>query len=135
MRFEVSPRIIWYFTALHDFKCPFSAAIDKRHPSYVCISYSHGVYVTSIKTVSPNAQFFPFGYCHFIFKVTRSSLVNNSFTTSQPDCCTTLLECGCCCIVVFFTLTDRASTIPSNIRGCQSGTWSQRGTGQRVTSW
>ena len=30
-------------------------------------------------------------------------------------------------VVVFFTLTDRASTIPSNIRGCQSGTWSQRG--------
>ena len=26
------------------------------------------------------------------------------------------------------TLTDRASTIPSDIRGCQSGTWSQRGT-------
>ena len=33
-----------------------------------------------------------------------------------------------CCVVVVFTLTDRASTIPSNIRGCQSGTWSQRGT-------
>ena len=31
-------------------------------------------------------------------------------------------------VVVFFTLTDRASTIPSKIRGCQSGTWSQRGT-------
>ena len=31
-------------------------------------------------------------------------------------------------VVVFFTLTDRASTIPSNIRGCQSGTWPQRGT-------
>ena len=31
-------------------------------------------------------------------------------------------------VVVFFTLTDRAPTIPSNIRGCQSGTWSQRGT-------
>ena len=31
-------------------------------------------------------------------------------------------------VVVFFTLTDRASTIPSNIPGCQSGTWSQRGT-------
>ena len=31
-------------------------------------------------------------------------------------------------VVVFFKLTDRASTIPSNIRGCQSGTWSQRGT-------
>ena len=32
-------------------------------------------------------------------------------------------------VVVFFTLfIDRASTIPSNIRGCQSGTWSQRGT-------
>ena len=31
-------------------------------------------------------------------------------------------------VVVFFTLTDRASTIPSNIHGCQSGTWSQRRT-------
>ena len=31
-------------------------------------------------------------------------------------------------VVVVFALTDRASTIPSNIRGCQSGTWSQRGT-------
>ena len=32
-------------------------------------------------------------------------------------------------VVLFFTLlTDRASTIPSNIRSCQSGTWSQRGT-------
>ena len=31
-------------------------------------------------------------------------------------------------VVVVFTLSDRASTIPSNIRGCQSGTWSQRGT-------
>ena len=27
-------------------------------------------------------------------------------------------------VVVFFTLTDRASTIPSIIRGCQSGMWS-----------
>ena len=27
-------------------------------------------------------------------------------------------------VVVFFTLTDRASTIPSYTRGCQSGTWS-----------
>ena len=34
----------------------------------------------------------------------------------------------CVVVVVVFTLTDRASTIPSNIRGCQSGTWSQRGT-------
>ena len=31
-------------------------------------------------------------------------------------------------VVVFFTLTHRTSTMPSNIRGCQSGTWSQRGT-------
>ena len=30
-------------------------------------------------------------------------------------------------VVVFFTLTDRASTIPINIRSCQSGTWSPRG--------
>ena len=27
-------------------------------------------------------------------------------------------------VAVFFTLTDRASTIPNNTRGCQSGTWS-----------
>ena len=27
-------------------------------------------------------------------------------------------------VVVFFTLTDRASTIPSNTRGCQTGTGS-----------
>ena len=31
---------------------------------------------------------------------------------------------GSLVVVVFFTSTDRASTIPSNIRGCQSGTWS-----------
>ena len=31
-------------------------------------------------------------------------------------------------VALFFTLTDRASTILSNIRGWQSGTWSQRGT-------
>ena len=30
----------------------------------------------------------------------------------------------CDVVVVLFTLTDRASTIPSTIRGCQSGTWS-----------
>ena len=35
---------------------------------------------------------------------------------------------GVVVVVVFFTLTDGASTIPSNIRGCQSGTWSRRGT-------
>ena len=28
------------------------------------------------------------------------------------------------CMCLFFTLTDRASTVPSNRRGCQSGTWS-----------
>ena len=39
------------------------------------------------------------------------------------------VKCTFVVIVVFFTLTDRASTIPSgDIRGCQSGTWSQRGT-------
>ena len=27
------------------------------------------------------------------------------------------------CICVLLTLTDRAVTIPSNVRGCQSGTW------------
>ena len=27
-------------------------------------------------------------------------------------------------IIIIIIITDRASTIPSNIRGCQSGTWS-----------
>ena len=27
-------------------------------------------------------------------------------------------------VLIFLRITDRASTIPSNIRGCQSGTWS-----------
>ena len=35
-----------------------------------------------------------------------------------------LRNLGLLIVVVFFTLTDRASTIPSTIRGCQSGTWS-----------
>ena len=34
-----------------------------------------------------------------------------------------VLNEGVVVVVVFFTLTDRASTIPSTIRGCQSGTW------------
>ena len=28
------------------------------------------------------------------------------------------------CVRMLFTVTDRASTIPSSIRDCQSGTWS-----------
>ena len=47
---------------------------------------------------------------------------------SQPSFCGVVVVVVIILIVVFFTLTDRASTIPSNIRGCQSGTWSQRGT-------
>ena len=37
-------------------------------------------------------------------------------------------------VVVFFTLTDRASTIPSDTRGCQSGTWSAGQKNIRETS-
>ena len=58
----------------------------------------------------------------------RSVNVKKTTTTT-----TTVTAYICLCsftvvVVVFFTLTDRASTIPRNIRGCQSGTWSQRGT-------
>ena len=31
-------------------------------------------------------------------------------------------------VCVYFTVTDRASTVPSSIRDCQSGLWSRRGT-------
>ena len=37
-------------------------------------------------------------------------------------------------VCVFLTLTDRASTIPSNIYCCQSGTWSDRQKKNRGTS-
>ena len=44
------------------------------------------------------------------------------------SCCITglsyIITIGTVVVVVFFTLTDRASTIPNNTRGCQSGTWS-----------
>ena len=45
--------------------------------------------------------------------------------------------CVCVFVCVFFTLTDRASTIPSNICGCQSDTWSAgqeniRGTSTKI---
>ena len=42
--------------------------------------------------------------------------------THFPHDCSYVI--GSVVVVVFFTLTDRASTIPSNTRGCQSGTWS-----------
>ena len=35
-----------------------------------------------------------------------------------------LIVCVYVCVCVFFTLSDPALTIPSNVRGCQSGTWS-----------
>ena len=44
------------------------------------------------------------------------------FYTSQPS--GNLLYFVVVVVVVLLTLTDRASTIPSNTRGCQSGTWS-----------
>ena len=52
----------------------------------------------------------------------ESHRVNSIISGRSPP-----LHC-CVVVVVFFTLTNRASTIPSNIRGCQSGTRSQRGT-------
>ena len=54
--------------------------------------------------------FFPSGWCFFYLVTTGWNSINQSII---------------CCVVVFFALTDRASTISSNIRGCQSGTWSQ----------
>ena len=53
---------------------------------------------------------------------------NQSSTHDFSTFCGVVVVVVIILIVVFFTLTDRASTIPSNIRGCQSGTWSQRGT-------
>ena len=51
--------------------------------------------------------------------------MRSDFSFNRPCVCV----CVCVfiklqCVCVFFTLTDRASIIPSNIRGCQSGTWS-----------
>ena len=42
-------------------------------------------------------------------------------SAARLDCvCARACVCGC----VFFTVTDRASALPNNMRGCQSGTWS-----------
>ena len=40
----------------------------------------------------------------------------------------------CVSVYMFSTLTDRASIIPSNIRSCQSGTWSAGQENMRGTS-
>ena len=61
---------------------------------------------------------FPDGCCCCILHINRSGLDQPIGPRPYPVVV----------VVVFFTLTDRASTIPSNIRGCQFGTWSQRGT-------
>ena len=60
--------------------------------------------------------------CSKIFTVYRKNVVCQKMITAVATCSNFIV------VVVVFTLTDRASTIPSNIRGCQSGTWSQRGT-------
>ena len=56
------------------------------------------------------------------------SRVGHSARTVQPQSWQSWLQGAvtkkCVVVVVFFTLTDRASTIPNNTRGCQSGTWS-----------
>ena len=63
-------------------------------------------------------------------KVDKAYIQRNSFFSAPApatDACT--MNAAVDSIhVLFFTLTDRASTIPSNVRGCQSGTWSRRGT-------
>ena len=61
--------------------------------------------------------------CSKIFTVYRKNVVCQKMITAVATCSNFIVV-----VVVVFTLTDRASTIPSNIRGCQSGTWSQRGT-------
>ena len=65
--------------------------------------------------------------CLKVYIVTYSKVkrINRGYVTHYTIKLT--LEIRTVVVVVFFTLTDRASTIPNNIRGCQSGTWSQRG--------
>ena len=58
---------------------------------------------------------------HTVFTAALTQTLWSYHHHNKLSYCTTV-------VVVFFTLTDRASTIPSNIRGCQSGRWSQRGT-------
>ena len=53
-----------------------------------------GVYVTSMKNASPNAQSLPFSCCQLSLKASRSGLVYNSLTLCQPTCCTIALEYG-----------------------------------------
>ena len=57
----------------------------------------------------------------FFPSCSRSSFVDVPLIFSVQE---TTYRIGKHSVVVFFTSTDRASTIPSNIRSCQSGTWS-----------
>ena len=77
------------------------------------------------------------GVC-WAFTPSRAGVSQTTVDNKKPCTSTTVVFCLAhniyyllliaVVVVVVFTLTDRASTIPSNIRGCQSGTWSQRGT-------
>ena len=68
-------------------------------------------------------------YCHLIYSGRQTcGRASQCHKGERSHRISPLSFCGACLDFLFFTLTDRASTIPSNIRGCQSGTWPQRGT-------
>ena len=93
VRFEMSPHVVRCVAALHNFECHSTAAVEQCHPGHMRISQSHGVYVTAVENISPNAQFITFGCSQYIFKATRPSLVQDSLTPRQLACCTITLEC------------------------------------------
>ena len=64
----------------------------------------------------------------YIVTYSKVKRINRGYVTHYTVKLTLEIRTVVVVVVVFFTLTDRASTIPSTIRGYQSGTWSQRGT-------
>ena len=95
VKFKISPRVVRCVAALHNFECHSTAAVDQCHPGYIRISQSHGVYVTAVENISPNARSIPYGCSQFVFKATRPSLAQDSLTPRQPACCPITLECWC----------------------------------------
>ena len=78
------------------------------------MSYSHRVYVTSIKNVSPNAQSFFFSCCQFSLKATRFGLLHNALmprqqlaalSPSNMGTSNLMGVCTCCTAVVLVAVT------------------------------
>ena len=133
--FKAQPFIEESFFGMH---APPTASLSYLTTT-VCVLFYFCFFFVSLE-MSLFPRILSHHYCRFLFIMLR---VRRSFFLPADDGVFSTLSgtrdgffasaYNVVVVVVFFTLTDRASTISSNIhtyilRGCQSGTWSQRDT-------